>query len=273
MSLSASDARAWQDPGGEAVVLMDPGHLELVLVNLVVNARDAMPAGGRVSLLVREGPQEVELKVTDTGTGIDPEHLPKLFEPFFTTKDPDRGTGLGLATCHGIVEQNGGAIRVESQLGRGTTFRITFPRDSGAGLPVVEVEPSPRQVPAPACRTILLVEDEALVRDLVRQLLEREGYRVLVAEDCERALALLDEAGAVDAILTDLVLPGVGGRGVIRAVRELLGPVPALLMSGYHDEALDTSPLEAGEAFLEKPFTARQLAESVAGLFGEPSLR
>ncbi len=251
-------------------IYFDRGQLAQVVINLVINARDAMPKGGR--LMIETGAAELAdpgavpgvapgdyavMTVADTGVGMDAETRERIFEPFFTTRA--EGTGLGLATVYGIVKQGGGAIRVESRPGHGTHFRLYFPR----------AEETPDDVLIPAERaaafrsrrgeTVLLVEDEEQVRAVARECLEECGYRVLEAADAEAALRVADAQGkTVDLLLTDVVLPGMSGREL---AERLEGRVDAVLfMSGYNDEAL----LDYGRvAFLQKPFALAEMARSV----------
>jgi PAS domain S-box-containing protein len=270
--------------GSTRSILMDPGHFELVLVNLAVNASEAMGAHGELHIEVKdidgrgvvglanlEG-ELVEVVVRDNGEGIPAECLPHLFEPFFTTKES--GTGLGLATCHGIVEQNGGTIRAESVPGEWTAFHLYFP---AAGESLASERPpaeSASESRAGRGKTILLVEDELLVRRITEQTLESFGYMVLSAEDGPSALALASSyEGSVDGLISDVVLPGMGGREIAVAVRELLGPLPVLFVSGYPGDRIDESGIRAdGTLFLQKPFTASSLAKQVKLMFEEELL-
>jgi signal transduction histidine kinase len=251
------------------LVYADPGQVEQVLLNLAVNARDAMPTGGRLTIATARvdvdgapaagGPDLpagpwLRLTVSDTGVGMDAETRAHAFEPFFTTKAVGEGTGLGLSTVYGIVRQSGGHIEVDSEPGRGTTFRIYLPRvEATAGAVGPDAGPAP--VPR-GSETILLVEDEAELRVLLREILEIQGYRVLVAREGREAGEVAGaHAGDVDLLITDVVMPGARGDEVARALVEA-GLVRAVLyMSGYPDAA--TLP---GSAFLQKPFTAGELA-------------
>ncbi|MFL5530921.1 MAG: ATP-binding protein [Gemmatimonadales bacterium] len=259
-------------------VWADPGQLQQVILNLAVNARDAMPRGG--SLLIETGVVELDehyprqhpsarpgrhvvLVVTDTGCGMDSATRSRTFEPFFTTKEPGKGTGLGLSTVYGIVKQSGGHIWVYSEVGRGTTFKLYFPLHQGplqASQRAVRVFP-----PSGAGATILLVEDEASVRSTVRRLLERHEYRVLEATNGQDALALITARhGEVDLILSDMVMPGMGGAELATRVRALVPTLPVLLMTGYTEEALARNgdrPLD--QEIIEKPFTLQIVLEKV----------
>jgi two-component system cell cycle sensor histidine kinase/response regulator CckA len=263
-------------------VKADPSQLQQVILNLAVNARDAMPAGGTLTIATRNVRIDrrharrhpvpapgwyVELMVTDTGEGMDAETVGQIFEPFFTTKPPGEGTGLGLATVHGIVKQSGGEISVESERGVGTTFRIFLPTTSERVQPQVSPE-RPAQPAAAGAGTILLLEDEKVVRDLVRAILERDGFRVIEASVPEEALAAsLRDREQIDLLLTDVVMPGMSGPDVARAIGSPERPLKVLYMSGYSDEAvIKPGLLEPGSAFLQKPFSAVELTEKIRGL-------
>jgi PAS domain S-box-containing protein len=251
----------------------DRAQLERVIVNLAANARDAMPDGGALTIETanveldshqvashgegRPGPH-VLLAVSDTGHGMDEEVRRHLFEPFYTTKAG--GTGLGLATVFGVVKQSGGGIYVYSEPGRGTTFKIYLPAaPAAAGEEPVTPEP----VAARGSETIMVVEDDAAVRDLVRLMLEANGYEVLTVQDGDEAERLC-QASAVDLLLTDVVMPGVSGRALAERLGELSPGMRILFMSGYSDEAVHRhGVLGESAAFLEKPFTERALARKV----------
>jgi signal transduction histidine kinase/ActR/RegA family two-component response regulator len=271
------------DPCPESArITVDRGQLEQVIVNLVVNARDAMPDGGRIAVAVSTvtlgeagegwpagataGPF-VMLAVRDTGTGMDDETRSRIFEPFFTTKDSGKGTGLGLATVYGIVRQSGGSISVESAPGAGSTFRIYFPRTEGAttanrGADDVEETSLP---PARGSETILIVEDETEVRRLAHHVLENYGYVVLSAGRGSEALRLADQhAGPIHLLLTDMVMPETSGPQLAHRIVALRPDTAVLYMSGYTDNApigpaLSGSPVQ----FLQKPFTPKDLARKV----------
>ena len=258
-------------------VWADPGQLQQVILNLAVNARDAMPRGG--TLLIETGVVELDehyprqhpsakpgvhvvLVFTDTGCGMDPATRSRIFEPFFTTKEPGKGTGLGLSTVYGIVKQSGGHIWVYSEVDRGTTFKLYFPPHYGA------VKAAPERTPLPAMgtgATILLVEDERPVRSAVRRLLERHGYKVLEAANGQDALALVTARGTeINLVLSDMVMPGMGGSELAGRVRTLAPTLPVLLMTGYTEEAITRAgdrPFE--EQIIEKPFTLHTMLEKV----------
>jgi PAS domain S-box-containing protein len=261
----------------DSEVEADPGQLEQVVMNLVVNARDAMPEGGKLTIetsetTLDEPAQHVRgtvppgnylvLVVSDTGTGMTPEVQARLFEPFFTTKEPGKGTGLGLATVHGIVHQSGGHVVVYSERGAGTTFKIYLPKvgDQTDG-PASGAEPAaPR-----GAETILLAEDDDAVRALAERVLRSNGYSVLAARDPAAALGLLKEHnGSIDLLLTDVIMPRVSGRYLANAVLDERPDTRVLYMSGYTDDAvLRHGVLDAGLAYLEKPFTPGGLLRKV----------
>ncbi len=265
---------------GIGAVRADPGQLEQVIVNLVVNARDAMPQGGTVTIRtaplsadqVREMKNEVMpvgdysvVSVGDTGSGIPPELLGKIFEPFFTTKEVGKGTGLGLSTVYGIVKQSGGYIFADSRLGEGTVFSIYLPvhaaapQDVGGGQPAARK----RQVNETwGTGTILLVEDEDMVRTVAERALTRQGYTVITASEGEQGLARLASAGRVDLLISDVMMPGMDGPTMVRAARASHPDLPVLFMSGYAEEQLRKSIDIEHIAFLPKPFSVTQLAEA-----------
>jgi PAS domain S-box-containing protein len=264
-------------PPGGAPLLGDRGLLEQVLLNLVINARDAMPQGGQLTIELSERtldagavlPPEVRpgrfvrLSVRDTGHGIAPEHRPHLFEPFFTTKPPGQGTGLGLATVYGIVEQHRGWIEVDSQVGQGTTFHVHLPRLAAGSAPAptpAPAEPSPR--PGRGTETILVAEDEPGLLSVTSRILKRAGYRVLEAPDGNVALALgRHHAGAVDLLLTDLVMSGgLSGRHLAEQLHAEQPRLKVLYMSGHSDEVAGHDlALREGVNFLQKPFASAHL--------------
>ncbi|MEZ5099779.1 MAG: response regulator [Thermoleophilia bacterium] len=263
-------------------IKVDPVQLEQVILNLVVNARDAMPEGGRLTIATRTveidgewgqrrdvAPGEyVRLAVSDTGHGIDPVIQARIFEPFFTTKGDGRGTGLGLATVHGIVRQSGGDIELTSEVGNGTTFEVHLPcvREAAEVEERADVNGAPR-----GTETVLLVEDEQIVRTLVTMMLERQGYRTLVAADGKAALEVLQqEEGRVDLVVTDLVMPEMGGRELAERLSTVAPQIPVLFVSGYTEDPVIRQGVQAdGIAFLEKPFTADELARKVREVLDE----
>ena len=258
---------------------LDPNQLEQVIMNLAINARDAMPGGGTLTLGTANteldqdfcwlnsdctpGPH-VSLIVSDTGVGMDAKTMSHMFEPFFTTKGPGDGTGLGLSTVYGIVRQSGGCILAESELGRGTTFSLYFPRVAyELEEPPIIVLPRARVV---AHEVILVVEDEAAVRALVTRVLTNEGYVVCAASDPSQALAVLEDKDRfIDLLLTDVVLPrGLQGDGLAREALALRPRLPVLFMSGHPRESLlHGRGLAAGVNYLPKPFTPDLLSRKV----------
>jgi len=265
------------DPGLGSVKA-DPGQLEQVLMNLAVNARDAMPKGGTLTVetantildtgFARANPgarsgEYAVLTVADTGIGMSDEDRSHAFEPFFTTKERGKGTGLGLATAYGIVKQSDGYITVESEPGRGATFRIYFPRAAGTAAASGRGEHpalSPR-----GTETILVVEDESGVRRLSRAILKAQGYIVLEAASGDEALEVArSHAGQIHLVATDVIMPGMSGHVLWDRLRVLRPDSRVLFMSGYTDDAIATHGVfEPGIAFLQKPFTPFGLAQKV----------
>ncbi len=256
---------------------LDPDQLTQVILNLAVNARDAMPEGGTLHLetadvhldeaysrthVPAQPGHYVMLAVTDTGSGIDKSILPRIFDPFFTTKEVGKGTGLGLSIVYGIVKQCGGYIWVYSEPAHGTTFKLYFPVTTGVPeVPAVHGPP----LHEPGGETMLVVEDEALIRSNVRECLQQLGYCVLEAESAEAALRVCDEqAGKIDLVLTDLVMPGMGGHQLAAELVRRYPSVRMLFMSGYtEDSAARRDILLQGSAFLQKPFSVAELSHSV----------
>ncbi|MEX2174177.1 MAG: PAS domain S-box protein [Pirellulaceae bacterium] len=258
-------------------VRVDPIQIEQVIINLAVNARDAMPAGGRMTirttrceLLRRSGePGEeippgryVRLSVTDTGSGMSPEVQARIFEPFFTTKELGKGTGLGLATVYGIVKQSGGRVTVASELGVGTTFHVLLPAVEPAPLAALHGETPP---PRGGLETVLLVEDEPAVRKLAKGALVRRGYRVLEAGHGREALAVAEaHDGPIDMLITDVVMPEMSGRQLVDHLVPLRPGIKVLLVSGYTEDAVVRHGIaDRANHFLPKPFTLAALAAKV----------
>ncbi|MBI1786521.1 MAG: PAS domain S-box protein, partial [Acidobacteria bacterium] len=255
-------------------VRADPGQIEQVLMNLAVNARDAMPKGGKLSLetahaeLGQDAPSLLDcppgryvlLSVSDTGHGMDQPTRERAFEPFFTTKEVGKGTGMGLATVYGIVKQSGGAIGLESQLGAGATFRIYLPRVEDAQETIAESTAGRPEVSL----TILLLEDEPDLRRMICRMLGMQGHKVLEAADFASAREHCLGPGKIDLLLTDVVMPGMGGRDVANQVRQLRPEVRTLYMSGYSEDVLLREGIGGGGlVFLEKPFSPSQLAAKI----------
>ena len=276
--LLGEDIEVVNVPAGDlGRIKADPGQLAQVILNLAVNARDAMPHGGRLILETANARLDesytqrrtsmpageyVVLSISDTGLGMDAETQSHIFEPFFTTKG-QQGTGLGLSTVYGIVKQSGGYIWVYSEPARGTTFKIYFPRVVEAELPA-EAEASAKKA-AGGKETILLVEDEATVRELVRRFLERHDYSVLEAENGRAALDIVTQyTGRIHLLVTDIIMPDMNGRELARRLLRLRPGTPVLYMSGYTERTIQQNgELEPGLAFLQKPFTEQTLTEKV----------
>ncbi len=258
-------------------VLADPTQLEQVMMNLVLNARDAMPNGGTIAVecsavtlkATMQTPlgelakgRWVRIAVSDSGTGIQSEVMPHIFEPFFTTKPLGAGTGLGLATVFGIVQQLGGGVTVESAPGRGTAFHVYLPASE---VTTVVDEAEPTMVESRGAECILIAEDEPAVRHVVERVLTAHGYRLLVARDGREALDLMQEHGAsVDLVLSDVMMPGVGGVILAERLRDEHPDVPVMLMSGYGEtDSVQNQLGQHGVAFLQKPFNAALLTAAV----------
>jgi two-component system cell cycle sensor histidine kinase/response regulator CckA len=259
-------------------VKADPGQVEQVLMNLVINARDAMPLGGRITIDtrnvtldeayaarhvdVRQGPY-VQMAVSDTGTGMDEATRNRIFEPFFTNKETGKGTGLGLATVYGIIMQSGGHIWVDSEPGHGTTFKIYLPIvDEAPARP--EPELSTAEAPD-GSETVLLAEDEDGIRELIVNLLREKGYTVLASADPAEARRIGENhAGPIHLMLTDVVMPGMSGRDLARSLAGVRPDMEVLYMSGYTNDAIfHHGVLDEGIHFLEKPFTPLSLLQKV----------
>jgi two-component system cell cycle sensor histidine kinase/response regulator CckA len=240
---------------GIGPIRADPGQIEQVLMNLVVNARDAMPGGGRLIVETSATGPHVVLSVTDTGTGMDEKTQARLFEPFFTTKEVGKGTGLGLATVYGIVQQSGGTVLVESAPGRGSTFRITFPL--AAGVAEAPAEAGQGRTVVGGTETILVVEDNAQIRALAVQVLQKHGYRVLEAASPADAIALtMQEGGTIDLMVTDVIMPGMSGAELAERLSTLRPGMKVLYVSGFAAGAAGRERIpDDGIHFLPKPFT------------------
>jgi CheY-like chemotaxis protein len=257
-------------------VKADPGQIEQVILNLAVNARDAMPKGGRLTIEtenvtldkdyaatrpeVAPG-QYVMLAVSDNGSGMTPEVRARLFEPFFTTKELGKGTGLGLATCHGIVKQSGGHIAVYSEAGQGTTFKVYLPRVDSLEEAKAKVETV--KAAHTGTETVLFVEDEPMLRELGVAYLTRLGYTVLSAANGRQAMNLLhaDKTRAVDILVTDVVMPEMGGKELADFLHNISPQTKVLFCSGYTEEAMDLrGTMGSGREFIPKPYTIDALA-------------
>jgi PAS domain S-box-containing protein len=267
-----------------AWAVVDGGLLEQVLLNLAVNARDAMPDGGRLTIDVQHGeldaaqlaehpgatlgPHEV-IAVTDTGSGMSEQVRAHLFEPFFTTKEPGKGTGLGLSTVYGIVQQAGGHVRVWTALGSGSRFEVWLPRAAGPGAVTEETEPAPSS--RRGSEVVLLVEDERSVREFTARALRRAGYTVLEATDGAEGLELAKgRLERLDLVMTDVIMPRLGGAELARALRALRADLPVLFVSGYpHDQLDEEAPSRS--AFLSKPYPIEVLHRTIRHLLEGPS--
>jgi CheY-like chemotaxis protein len=260
----------------------DPTQIEQVIINLAVNARDAMPDGGTLriettnvaaseeealrSLALQPG-DYVLLTVADTGVGMSREAMDRIFEPFYTTKELGKGTGLGLATVYGIVQQSGGLIYPESELGSGAKFSIYLPAiEEGANG---DASPSPQA--QPGSETILLVEDEELVREVVRDSLEEAGYRILEAGNGEEALKVCEKRDvAIDLMITDVVMPKMNGRELAEKAKVLRPEMKILFISGYTEDTILRQGVEVGAAgFIQKPFSTADLTVRIKGILKE----
>jgi two-component system cell cycle sensor histidine kinase/response regulator CckA len=266
-------------------VRADQGQLSQVIMNLAVNARDAMPQGGQLHIEtynkditaadthqhrgLREG-KYVVLQVRDTGTGMDERTTSRIFEPFFTTKPPGQGTGLGLSTAYGIIKQSGGYIAVDSAPGAGTSFTILLPRVFDAADPIAAAA-TPEAATSASRGTVMLVEDEAAVREATKRMLRKFGFNVIEAKHGQDALLLWDrEAAGIDVVLTDVVMPVMGGAELAKTLRERKRDLRVVFMSGYTQGTLELSSMdEAATRFLPKPFTADQLVGTLRELIGE----
>jgi PAS domain S-box-containing protein len=283
--LISEDIQIVMAPGaGLGRVRADAGQIEQVLMNLAVNARDAMPEGGRLVIETgnadvdaayaranpdaRPGPHVV-LAVSDTGHGMDAKTASRIFEPFFTTKAEGKGTGLGLSTVYGIVRQSGGWVNVYSEPGRGTTFRVYLPRVEAEAARATTAGPP---ASAGGSETVLLVEDAEALRLLIRELLESVGYAVLDADAPDRALAVARAHGTpIDLVLTDMVMPRMGGQELVKELSAIRPGLRVVYMSGYSDQAVaEQGTLEPGTLFLQKPFTLEALMRTVRRALDAP---
>ena len=267
---------------GLAPVMADRGQVEQVVMNLAVNARDAMPRGGRLSIETANVQLDehaathralapgayVVLRVTDTGMGMTPEVQAQLFEPFFTTKEAGKGTGLGMATVHGIVARSGGSVGVYSELGRGSAFSVYFPAAVGSlADDTVRPAAAPRTTPV----TVLVVDDADNLRRLTRRMLERHGHTVLTAADAEEAEAMFASHPHIDVVLTDVVMPGASGPELTSRLRLRQPHLRVIYMSGYtEDNIVHHGVLQPGVSFLHKPFTSEALTLKLIDVLAGP---
>jgi len=261
-------------------VVADPGQLDQILMNLVVNARDAMPQGGRISIETRNIDLDenyssehapvipgryVMLAVGDTGVGMTQDTREHAFDPFFTTKEAGKGTGLGLATVYGIVKQSGGYVWIYSEPNHGTTLKLYFPEVSSVAAFASSDNRLASKDVERGSETILLVEDEASVRGLTSRILEKQGYRVIAAQHGREAMDIASrEEGHIDLVLTDVVMPGMNGRGLVERLSGIRPGIKSLYMSGYtDDDIIRRGFIEASKSFLQKPFTSDGLLQTV----------
>jgi two-component system cell cycle sensor histidine kinase/response regulator CckA len=265
-------------------VIADAGQIEQVVMNLALNARDAMPLGGRLTISTARAAMDASaarargldpgeyaaLVVSDNGSGMTADVRQRIFEPFFTTKEVGKGTGLGLSTVYGIVKQSSGHIDVASEPGKGTTFRVHFPRGVGNLAKAAPEPPSPTH----GVETVLLVEDEPMVLDLGSRVLRGHGYRVLVASNATEALHVAREhAGTIDLLLTDVVMPGMPGPELAATLEKVTPGLRVLYVSGYADDSVARLGTEEGINFLAKPFTGDALAARVREVLDQPGRR
>ena len=266
-------------------VKADPSHIEQVLLNLTVNARDAMPRGGKLTIETQnvtvnsdfarinsslQPGQYIKLVVSDTGTGMDSETKAHIFEPFFTTKEPGKGTGLGLATVYGVVKQTGGFIFVETELGVGTKFEIYLPRVADNDKPNADAVQKIAFVRKAGRQTVLLAEDEAEVRDLTRDFLTSAGYRVLTAEDGEQALQIAEYDKSIDILVTDVVMPRMRGPELAKRLLHLRPGLKVVYVSGYIEHDKVDGDFMKGAFFLNKPFSRETLVNQIGEAMRKP---
>jgi PAS domain S-box-containing protein len=284
--LIGEDIRIDSTAAARGYIVADPGQLEQILVNLVVNARDAMPQGGTINVETRNVELDdtytsehapvipgryIMLAVGDTGVGMTRDTREHAFDPFFTTKEAGKGTGLGLATVYGIVKQSGGYVWIYSEPDHGTTLKLYFPEvSSAAAFKTGEYKVFPKEQ-ARGSETILLVEDEEAVRGLASRILEKQGYRVIPAQHGREAMDIAaSEEGHIDLVLTDIVMPGMNGRGLVERLAGIRPRIKSLYMSGYtDDDIVRRGFIEPSKVFLQKPFTSEALLQSVRKVLDE----
>ena len=257
------------------LIKADPSQIEQVIMNLLVNSRDAMPNGGRLTIETSRveldtayskkhfgvPPGEYSmLAVSDTGIGMSADTQARIFEPFFTTKESGKGTGLGLATVYGIVKQSGGYIWVYSEPFKGTTFKIYFPRVTGKAEPL----PAHEAKPVTGSGAVLVIEDEQTVREMVCEMLETLGYKAIEVGNADQAMSLVQENQQIDAVMVDLILPGVGGPEIVARIRKARPQLPVIFMSGYSDRASQVQELGPDALFLQKPFSVAALGQKIS---------
>jgi CheY-like chemotaxis protein len=260
--------------------MVDPSQIEAAIINLAINARDAMPEGGVLTIATRNLPlgvvgsllpgDYVAVRVTDTGTGMTPELMAHVFEPFFTTKEAGLGSGLGLSQVHGLAAQSGGDVRIESKRGEGTTVTLFLPRAKSLPIAVQPDSASTRQ-PTRRRARILVVDDDRDVRQMAGEMLTDRGYSVELAADADEALVILRRDGGFDAMLVDYVMPGINGASLVKIVRSLRPGLRTLMMTGHAE-------LQAGEEIgteniIRKPFNVATLDERLARVLARPILR